>query len=168
VYQRPGERTTTSKILDDLVGKTLPEKQSDSLVTSSPSGYVDNKLQQQRVISATYAIREDARGEDIGYVSQPQRTDYKVTETNWQDYKTTGGLSDINNIGKPVPQSFTEEDYKIDANKYTTSQYETTKYETTTAKYDGGVNFKPTEDGKSSAEFLAFLSEIKSGRGSES
>ena len=57
-YQRPVERTTTSNIIENIQGTSIPVKQSESLVTSNPSGFGENKLQQQRVISQTYAIKE--------------------------------------------------------------------------------------------------------------
>ena len=45
-FSRPVERTATSKIMENLQGEAVAERQGDSLVTSVPGGYNENKLQQ--------------------------------------------------------------------------------------------------------------------------
>lgn len=131
-FARPAERTATSKIIDNLQGNYIIEKQGDSLVTSSPSGY-DNRLQQERVISQTYTIKEESnlREDEPAFKVK----ELKGSETDWQAY--------------------TKNDTRDNA---TFGVTEEPKYE-----YKGTSSFVPSEDGKSSPDFLAFLNEIRAG-----
>lgn len=82
--------------------------------------------------------------------SHPVEAEYKPNGFAGQDfskktetYTYEAGLTDF---GRTVPYSFNvEEDRKYDA------------------KFESTSKFVPSEDGKSSPDFLAFLNEIKSG-----
>lgn len=143
----------------------ITENKGDYVVTSVPSGFSDNRLQQQRVISQTIELKD---GNTIpsaqqAFVAQPTttyQTDFKpnygtqdfTSKNNTQDYtkitKTETADTGIANFGRTVPYSFNvEEDKKFES------------------KVDSS-KFAPNEDGKSSPDFLAFLNQIKSGSGS--
>ena len=65
----------------------MTENQGDSLVTSVPSGYDNNKLQQERVISQTYTIKEEAtHKEDEPSLSGANVKELKGSETDWQEF----------------------------------------------------------------------------------
>ena len=99
--------------MDNLVGQLVPEKKSDSFVVSAP----DNKLQQERVISQTYTIKEEP--------------EFKQTESNWQYSKQGEDAPDLTLKGRAI-QSFNDDD-KDFSNKYTTentNNYTGSAYET--------------------------------------
>ena len=135
-YGRVGERVnerSTSKILDNLAGQLVPERKSDSLVTSSPS---DNRLQQERVISQTYAIKEES-----DYPSH-RAPEVKRTESNWQTYNKQGDdVHDLSLKGRAI-QSFNDEDkglsnkYSVTDNTYTGTAFETKHDNNFETRYD--------------------------------
>ena len=113
--------------MDNLVGQLVPEKKSESFVVSAP----DNKLQQQRVISQTYTIREDPE--------LVNNAEFRQTDSNWQTYNRQGeDAPDLSLKGRAI-QSFNDEDRGL-TNKHSVidtlsgpgfdNKYDSSKFET--------------------------------------
>lgn len=84
-------------------------------MTSFEPSNSEPKLQQERVISQTYTIKEE---EPSSGWEGAKVKDLKSSGTNVEDYGKYDKSPELTNIGRPVPQSFNYDEEKPLRNKY--------------------------------------------------